>query len=126
MRFVLALLAAVLISGCCKPNQPPSFFCKLQEKTVACGKEVAVSGAPNLAQELIKALRAPGWQDEVQALVNVFGDAAICILGNLGDIFASKPQASPAELKQRAQDLEHARQFLTERKLRVVKKADPK
>lgn len=116
----LALVAALLVSGCCKPNQPPSFWCKLQERAVECSKETALSGGGTLAQQVIAALRGGGsWESALQALVDVAGDDALCILGNLPAIFSSKPTAEPQELAARGEALKKAHAFLQKRGLRV-------
>lgn len=117
---VLALMAALVLAACCKPNQPPSFWCSVQERLVSCSKETAISSSGALSQKVIQALRGTDdWDAALQALVDAAGDDALCLIGNLPAILASKPAAGPQELAVRAEALKRASAFLAKRKIRV-------
>ncbi len=122
-RLVLApvLALALLLSGCCKPNTPPSFWCTVGERTVDCLKEIAPTTVAALGARVLSALRGGGdWSALLQELVNTFGDQAICVIGNLPAIFSKAPAAGPEELARRAADLAKARQFLESRRLKTT------
>lgn len=118
--FAAALLVALALAGCCKPNQPPSFLCKLQERSLDCAREIGAGAAAQLGAQVLAALRGgASWESALQSLVDTAGDAAICVIGNLPKVFEGKPAAGPAELAQRKADLERARAFLSRRGLKV-------
>lgn len=121
MKLIMIAFLAMFIAGCCKPNQPPTFFCKLRERSVDCAKEIGSTGAADLTSRVLDAIRGNGWEPALQSLVDTFGDAAICVIGGLPEVFSKKPAAGIEELTQRTKDLEKAGAFLQSRGLKVKK-----
>ena len=120
-RLIPLTLAALFLAGCCKKYGTDSALCKYQERVVQCGAEIGLSVSQSLFNHVVAAIRGDNPGRAIQLLVDAAGEAAVCAIGSLDIFFASKPQASPAELEQRARDLAFAREWLAAHKLKVAR-----
>jgi hypothetical protein len=123
-----ALFALFTVTGCCKEGQPPSKWCKVQEKIVECTREAVASNAAGVGSEVLAALRSgPNWESVLGKVLETGGEIATCVLGNLDEVFAKRATAAgPAGMKAQAEkrkaDLEKAKAFLAKRGIKVVAK----